>query len=59
MCIAANIFLFRMIDGLMTSELFTNGPIDAAFIGSKMRVLVDAGYKDRAQIVRIQARNMT
>jgi hypothetical protein len=36
--VAPNVLISRMIDRAMTGELLSNLPIDAAFIGTKMRI---------------------
>ena len=36
--VAPNVLIGRMIDRAMTGELLSNLPIDAAFIGTKMRI---------------------
>jgi len=56
--VTANIFLSRMVHGLMAGEAFANLQIDAALIGAQMRFGRNLFLEDRLQIGRIDIRNM-
>src|ERR1700680_4393873 len=56
--IAANVFLRRVIDGLMAGEAISGLPVDAAFIGPQVRLRRNLFSQNGLQIGRSDVRDM-
>jgi hypothetical protein len=49
-CIAAHVFLLRVVDSAVTGEPLASFPIHAALVSAQVRGNIDFGFKDRAQV---------
>jgi hypothetical protein len=56
--IASDVFFLSVDDGLMASELLADLPVNAAFVGAKVRSLVDPSFKNWAQIRGVHFRDV-